>query len=649
MLTYNKAFLEIRNYLAGRALGISNDRALLHEVLKLLFCKMALNGEMRPSLDVTETASTYREAFAGIKKRLPDSFGTKEEILLDPQSLVAVDTIFGRTNLKDLEKDPLSILYQTFVGSDYRGAEGQFFTPFEAVKWLVEAIEPSSGERIIDPACGSGSFLSYAARFMSARGVSQSSIAKNIFGVEKDEYLANLARTHLSLITFAHSNISCGDSITRQRTSGDALDVLEDGGFDVVLANPPFGSKIVVGDVTTNKQFELAHKWTKAKGSSTYHRTHDLAKNPTPQVLFIELFLKLLKPGGRFGVVVPESLLSGSGTSHVVQFMQERASISTVIGMPEDLFKTSGKGGTHTKTCLLIAEKKRSKRTKQAQIYMAEARWCGHDSRANTIARNDLPQALNEFRKCTPTATGSLGYWMDTKDVVAHRLVPRYYHPDASSSVNALSNTHHLLNLGELIDSGAIDVRTGDEVGKVAYGTGTIPFVRTSDISNWEIKLDPKHLVSEAVYNKVRHKQDVREGDILMVKDGTYLVGVCAYVSEYDTKMVYQSHIFKFRLNDHSVLSPYLLLAALSSKAVKEQIAAKRFTLDIIDSLGSRVRELVLPIPKDAVVRKRIEEMVKRAIHDRLESRELSRMAMQEIDAPVEVVKVKRRRVLEEA
>ncbi|WP_204377743.1 hypothetical protein, partial [Pseudomonas amygdali] len=141
--------------------------------------------------------------------------------------------------------------------------------------------------------------------------------------------------------------------------------------------------------------------------------------------------------------------------------------------------------------------------------------------------------------------------------------------------------SHDLVVLGNLIKSRHISISTGDEVGKLAYGTGPVPFIRTSDIANWEIKLDAKHGLSEEIYSALQKKQNVQENDIFMVRDGSYLVGTCALITGNDTKIVYQSHIYKIRSNDSSVLHPYLLLAALSSPIVKAQIFSKRFTQDI--------------------------------------------------------------------
>ncbi len=120
---------------------------------------------------------------------------------------------------------------------------------------------------------------------------------------------------------------------------------------------------------------------------------------------------------------------------------------------------------------------------------------------------------------------------------------------------------------------------------------------------------------------KHRNRQDVREGDLLMVRDGTYLIGNCAYVSQYDTRIVYQSHLLKLRCTDHAILSPFLLLAMLSSEPVQRQIRDKRLTHDIIDTLGDRIYELQLPFARKELIRNKVIEMVSSCIRDRIEAR----------------------------
>jgi len=113
-----------------------------------------------------------------------------------------------------------------------------------------------------------------------------------------------------------------------------------------------------------------------------------------------------------------------------------------------------------------------------------------------------------------------------------------------------------------------------------------------------------------------------------MVKDGTYLIGTCAIITKYDIKIIYQSHLYKIRVNDNSIgIDPFILLAILSSPLLIRQIRSKQFTQDIIDSLGERINELVLPIPKSKKKREEITTIVKKVIGDRIEARELSKKA----------------------
>ncbi len=74
-----------------------------------------------------------------------------------------------------------------------------------------------------------------------------------------------------------------------------------------------------------------------------------------------------------------------------------------------------------------------------------------------------------------------------------------------------LADTCDLCVMGELQGDKIIEYHTGDEIGKMAYGTGDIPFIRTSDFSNWEIKHDPKQGISEEIYEAYAEKEDVQE------------------------------------------------------------------------------------------------------------------------------------------
>lgn len=206
----------------------------------------------------------------------------------------------------------------------------------------------------------------------------------------------------------------------------------------------------------------------------------------------------------------------------------------------------------------------------------------------------------------TTTVQDHLGFKTTLSAVRRSIFLPKYYDPEIAARLTALKKTHALVTLGELIQRKHLSAATGDEIGKMAYGTGTIPFVRTSDVSNWELKTDAKQGVSDDIHSEYGKAQDVKAGDVMFVRDGTYLIGQIALVTESDLPLLYQSHIVKFRVGPESPISSTLLMACLSAPIVKRQIRSKQFTADIIDTVGDRWKELVLPVPRDPKVAKQV-------------------------------------------
>jgi type I restriction enzyme M protein len=634
-LSQKEILKDLRNYLAGRAEGLSRDEGLLEEMLKCTFAHhmMVLNTGL-PSKNIEEDnvqlSKLYRTYFESIMEKSPELFPDGTEILLGLGNIAYIHRALENIRKLKSKDDLIGDIYEIFIGTSYRGQEGQYFTPFTAIWALIEITNPKSDDLIIDPACGAGGFL-----VESCKHIGKSLKPKNIFGVDKDNYLSRLSRLRLALQHDEDFSIISADSLAwNDEGFTTSKNAKNKGKYSLCLTNPPFGRKIISLSSEDKNDFELAHKWSFSKKTATFTKTSSLAKNVPPQILFIERCISLLKKEGLLGIVLPESVVSNTGHRYVVNYILSNTTPLAVLGMPENLFKTSGKGGTHTKVCLLVLRK--SKPPKNHSVFMAEAKWCGHDSRGKKIPHNDIPDIIKKYKKSQNTGKTNgdrFGFNVKLDDIKNYILAPRYYNPEPAQELKKLKKSHLSVNLADLINEGIVEVSTGNELGKLAYGTGDIPFVRTSDISNWEIKADPKHLVSEEHYAQYAKRQDVREGDILMVRDGTYLIGTCAMVTKYDVKISYQSHIFKIRVNKNEFFDNYLLLAILSSKPVQTQIRALSFTLDIIDSLGDRLGDLILPIPKDKKLKKEISETVKKSIYDRIEARELAKKARERVVA----------------
>jgi type I restriction enzyme M protein len=132
----------------------------------------------------------------------------------------------------------------------------------------------------------------------------------------------------------------------------------------------------------------------------------------------------------------------------------------------------------------------------------------------------------------------------------------------------------------------------------------------------------------------MKHKVDVKIGDILLVRDGTYLIGTSAVVTQADLPMLFQSHIYKIRVQKPSTISPWLLFACLNTPIVKRQIRSKQFTQDIIDTLGKRFSEIIIPVPKDANVVARVSRETKEIIETRATLRNRAKALALELQGP---------------
>lgn len=656
-------FKTMRNYLAANAVGVTRDEVFAQQIINLIFCKIYDERFTKPDDIVKfraginekpdDVGKRIRGLFEHVRKQYPDVIDKDDQIILDDTSVTYAVGELQLFALVESDRDAIGEAFEIFIGPSLKGGQGQFFTPRNVVNLLVKMVNLQSSDTIVDPACGSGGFLIEALRSIwrsveeegDVLGWPQTEIdaekqrksIKSVKGIDKDYFLAKVAKAYMAIIGDGRGGVYCENGLEEPSSWAPATHSdIRLGSFDVVLANPPFGKKLKITDGEVLANYKLGRKWKKDRSSGEFSHGSEMLDSQVPQILFVERCLELLKPGGRMGMILPESMLCNPSHRYVVQFIQSVARITAVVSFPEELFQPF----THAKACGVLIEKTPTDPNKPHDIFMAATRWCGHDSRGLHIEHNDIPIVEDNFEKYRGgglVGHNHLGFTLSSADIRNDVYLPKYYNPELEKAIAALGSTHDLVRFSDLILDGTINLSTGHEVGKLAYGTGTIPFIRTSDIANWEIKLDPKHGLSTEIYDAHREKQDVQSGDILMVRDGTYLVGTCAMVSEAETRIVYQSHIYKIRVTEPDCLDPLLLLAILSSPIVRAQIYSKRFTQDIIDTLGNRIQELILPVPKEERLRKRITDEVAEVMKLKARVRMLSRSASLDVASMISV------------
>jgi type I restriction enzyme M protein len=487
-------------------------------------------------------------------------------------------------SLRDSPAHVIGDAFQAVMGPRIRGDRGQFFTPRTLVRAMVEVLQPKPGESIADPACGTGGFLAEAHSFRGVHAGGQ------LVGVDKDYDLYRLATAMLGIVAGPSGVAYNGNSLSQ--TTWTDLFGTDKEIFDVILTNPPFGAKIGISDSNTLKHYALGRVWERA--SSGWHMTERLAPSRDPQLLFLELCVRLLRVNGRLGIVLPEGVFGNKGISFVWQWLRRQGHITALMDCPRTTFQP----GTDTKTNVLFFEKTGPNSNRGTHISVALH--CGHDRRGRTHRadgrrhRDDFVPLGSSFNSANRSSR-----WHEVDLHGREYLVPRYYEkpPALTDFEQQMLARARFATIGKLVKTGVLSIRKGHEPGSDAYGTGDIPFVRTSDIANYEINTDPTKSVSEDVYQMFASAQALKSGDLLLVVDGRYRIGAAALVTERTRRCVVQSHLRILSVASHSnELDPYGLLFALSLESVRRRIRDLVFVQSTLGTIGSRLLELEIPL-----------------------------------------------------
>ncbi|NBW28691.1 MAG: SAM-dependent DNA methyltransferase [Flavobacteriaceae bacterium] len=307
-------------------------------------------------------------------------------------------------------------LYESILkGLQSAGKSGEFYTPRAITSFITEMINPQLGEKILDPACGTGGYLTCAIEHLKlqANSVEESkSIGENIIGWEYKPLPYLLATTNLILHDMEVPNIRFGDALDQPLSN-----FTEKHRVNAILANPPFG-----GIVANNNENNFPQNF----------RTKESAD------LFLILMIHLLKQGGRAGIVLPDGSLTGDGVKQRVrQKLLEDCNLHTIIRLPNSVFQPYATVATN----LLFFTK--GTPTKEVWYY-----------------EHKLPEGQKAYNKTKPIQAKEFNpikkWWMDRKEsdiawkVDIKTIIDRNYDLDIKNPTK--QEETHEYNSVELMD-----------------------------------------------------------------------------------------------------------------------------------------------------------------------------------------------------
>jgi len=415
--------------------GISNPLSVIEQMTYLIFYKMFeqqedfkdqkakhfdkerksffedkdnLRWSRLKQLAPEEMLVTYRDKVFPFLRGISPIFNNAN-CLINKASLLdtAIQTIddFNFTDGSDAKGDIFEYMLARIASS---GENGQFRTPRHVIDMMVKLVEPTSKDKICDPACGTGGFLCSAYHYILEKGTSKegklvhprlgdllndadrANIDQKVFyGYDFDATMHRIGTMNLILHNIRPYNLKLQDTLSK--------DFDDSNKFDVVLANPPFTGSIDENDINSKLRTFLGMKEIK----STTNNVDDSKKKKTSnkgktELLFMALFLRILDIGGRGAVIVPSGVLSTESNAHKTLRTKliENNQLEAVISMPSGVFRPYA----GVATAVLIFTK--DGQTENVWFYEMANDGYSLDDKRNKLTndQNDIPDIVEKYK-----------------------------------------------------------------------------------------------------------------------------------------------------------------------------------------------------------------------------------------------------------
>ena len=499
-VNYNKIVIESQDIIRNID-GLTGSDAF-EEIIKIIFTMNLFSSEKLDSeklrLKFVKEVFPKYDFFIGDKIKLKDI--TIEQII----------NLFSDVDFDS--EDVRGRLFETYLGRVFTSGLGQFFTPREIVDFIIGFLQNKKlvpdDATILDPACGSGGIL------LNARNEQ----TKKVVGFDINERLVRVSKMNMVLHGIENYDIN-----NQSFLLCDETDV-----YDVCVTNPPFGVE--------EKQKEILKNFIFG---------HD-KKGCDLEILFIEKIIKVLKPGGVCGIVLPDGIFNNISLTKVREYILQHTDIIATVDLPENVFKSSGTG---CETGLLFFRKKINKFEKPLEFDAYKVDYVGYETQtkfAKKIEKNDLIDILNNTNQIKKTKVKKLN---NTK-----RLDGKYYFRKEKNSNKPLLEIFE--NSGEKVSQ------------KYKNSSDVIRYVQYTDIDPvfGIIKSFTEFELSDA---PSRAKIVVKEGDILIPKLKQSSDKIAIVTKEFDGCVV--TNGFKV-VRPKSEIEPELIFAIFRNKKIQEQL-----------------------------------------------------------------------------
>lgn len=478
------------------------------ELLKFLFFKQAHDPDVPtrwgPLPDARHDAvSVIRSRFKACVEDADSWVGSlwpDGEMHLSDACLAQIADLLADVDFHNIDMDVRSAALRTFLTPEVRRGLGIFLTPDDVVRMMVEATAPQATWTVLDPACGSGTFLIETIRFWRERGMAP----MQVWGSDKSPRMVMLAALNLGHF----------DDVDFQRQAVDFFNIPDGQSWsqpdsvDLILTNPPFGM------VLDGRSFPLSEFMTCRRADGA------VMERQQGEVVFIEQALRLLRPGGTLAIVVPRSVVTNKRLAAARRAINQLGYVTAVVSLPSHTFR---RAGTQARTVVLLIRKFLEGEDAAASIKVLSVNVTnvGFDATGRCVDGNQLPHVGQILR--TQTDLPDFAEWLPpvAKGESFARLGQHLFSGQASTSQ---------LRLGDIAEL----VCTGKSPTRAGYADAGLFLVKVGNLTGHGIQWLPRarNFIGGAAQSKRLQRRD------LMLRPGDILLTSTAHAAKYIAKKV---------------------------------------------------------------------------------------------------------------
>jgi type I restriction enzyme M protein len=533
---------------------------------------------MDPRMGNQERINLYSEALIKFSqgKQLPELFrGIFKSAFLPYRSPETLGLFLKEIDYFDYSHpEELGNAYEYLLSiMSSQGDAGQFRTPRHIIDFIVDVVNPTKDDKVLDPACGTGGFLvsSYTHILEQHDGKDdirnietpltpdeRKKLMTNFEGYDIDPTMVRIAQVNMYLHQFKNPKIFQYDSLSSEERWNDK--------FDVILANPPFMSP--KGGIKPHSKFSIP--------------------SSRSEVLFVDYIMNHLRPKGRAGIIVPEGIIFQSGTAHKqLRKNLVEDGLYAVVSLPSGVFAPySG-----VKTSILLFNNELAKTSQDILFVKVEQDGFELGATKRPISKNDLPTALdilNKWNTCEKVES-KLALYVERSRIAEsddyNLSIDRY-----RVSVDYSNAKWPMVKLGDVCDiyNGSTPKRTVAEY----WDGGTIPWFTINDIrKQGRTIFDTQQKITERGYRETSVKLLPKFTTLLCC---TASIGECAYSElELTTNQQFNGLVIKKEF-ENTIRPKFLFWCSTTFKDELERMSGKA-TFGFV-SVGT-LKKFKIPLP----------------------------------------------------